>query len=679
MPMKSFHFDIPLNFRACLAGLLVLFFLLESPLSAQPRIGYVLPSGGQQGTTVEVLVAGKQIRRATGAIISGEGVEVKIAENYPPIRNFMGEQRILLRQSLADAVVKLQGEAAVPKNWFPTEKQLEQVRTSEVELPEHPMLRNLENATREDVQRIVYEFITPRERYRPSVTIREPVLLEVTIASDAAPGNRELRLLTPAGPTPPVCFQVGIDPEVLELEPNGPKFSLGIPLPVKENPVLQPPVVINGQIQPGDVDYFRIEAKEGQQLVMAAMARRLVPFLADAVPGWFEAMITVYDLKGNKLKHSDCYGFQPDPVLFYRIPETGTYVVEIRDSLYRGREDFVYRLSIAEEPFVTAIFPPGGTLNESTEAWLSGGNLPTRKVRLDTEAKDQFLPAGAELRTIDSLAGKWLRHPITYAVNSLPEGKEQEPNDHLQHAQIIEAPVILNGMIEKPGDRDVFQIQGKKGDKLVLDVNARVLNSPLDSYLHVYDAQGNRLFKHDDPTHLSPKTPRLPMIGLKTHFADSYLMMEFPHDGPFYVQLGDLCNAGGKNYTYRLRVSPPQPRFTVYATPAEYRVVPGGSVPLEIFIKREDGFQGEITLHAKEPTQGFSVKHGDIPPDRERDACSIKVPKELPKKPVFLKLEARGEVNGKTYRQEVIPVTDWEQAFLYHHLVPAESFLLMPR
>ena len=34
--------------------------------------------------------------------------------------------------------------------------------------------------------------------------------------------------------------------------------------------------------------------------------------------------------------------------------------MEIKDALYRGREDFVYRITIGELPFVTGIFPLGG-------------------------------------------------------------------------------------------------------------------------------------------------------------------------------------------------------------------------------------------------------------------------------------------------------------------------------
>ena len=40
------------------------------------------------------------------------------------------------------------------------------------------------------------------------------------------------------------------------------------------------PVVLNGQIMPGDVDRFRFDAKKGDKLVMVVLARELVP-----VPG----------------------------------------------------------------------------------------------------------------------------------------------------------------------------------------------------------------------------------------------------------------------------------------------------------------------------------------------------------------------------------------------------------
>ncbi len=74
-------------------------------------------------------------------------------------------------------------------------------------------------------------------------------------------------------------------------------------------------------------------------------ARRLIPYLADAVPGWFQATVAVYDANGNELASADDYRFDPDPVLYYEIPRDGEYEMEIHDAIYRGREDFVYRVS----------------------------------------------------------------------------------------------------------------------------------------------------------------------------------------------------------------------------------------------------------------------------------------------------------------------------------------------
>ena len=101
-----------------------------------------------------------------------------------------------------------------------------------------------------------------------------------------------------------------------------------------------------------------------------------MPYLADAVPGWFQAVLTLYDAAGKEVAYDDDFRFHPDPVLHYVVPNDGEYTVEIKDALYRGREDFVYRISIGELPFVTGIFPLGGKAGARTSVELSGWNLP---------------------------------------------------------------------------------------------------------------------------------------------------------------------------------------------------------------------------------------------------------------------------------------------------------------
>ena len=54
-------------------------------------------------------------------------------------------------------------------------------------------------------------------------------------------------------------------------------------------------------------------------------------------------------------------------------------MIEIKDSIYRGREDFVYRITVGELPFVTSVFPLGGPAGTPPKVELKGWNLPTNQ------------------------------------------------------------------------------------------------------------------------------------------------------------------------------------------------------------------------------------------------------------------------------------------------------------
>ena len=84
----------------------------------------------------------------------------------------------------------------------------------------------------------------------------------------------------------------------------------------------------------------------------------------------------MYDAQGEEIACADHYRFDPDPVVSCVIPADGQYTVEITDALYRGREDFVYRISIGELPFVTSIFPLGGQAGAMANVQLAAGTCP---------------------------------------------------------------------------------------------------------------------------------------------------------------------------------------------------------------------------------------------------------------------------------------------------------------
>ena len=87
---------------------------------------------------------------------------------------------------------------------------------------------------------------------------------------------------------------------------------------------------------------------------------------------------------------------------------------------------------------------------------------------------------------------------LPFAVGDEPEVRETEPNDALAQANRINVPAAINGRIQQPGDVDHFLVTAQANQVLVLDVRARRLDSPLDSFLTVMNAQGGVLAENDD-------------------------------------------------------------------------------------------------------------------------------------------------------------------------------------
>jgi hypothetical protein len=55
---------------------------------------------------------------------------------------------------------------------------------------------------------------------------------------------------------------------------------------------------------------------------------------------------------------------------------------------------------------------------------------------------------------------------------------------------VLPTPVTVNGWVGHPGATDLWRFSARKGQPLVLEVQARRLGSPLDSYIEILDASG---------------------------------------------------------------------------------------------------------------------------------------------------------------------------------------------
>ena len=613
-----------------------------------PHLSYVLPAGGQQGTTFQIKAGGQFLPNVNQVYFSGKGIQASVGEYSRPMTAMQATQ---LREKLQE-MQKLPADSVI--------------RTEIA-----------------DIREKLFIFAANRNI---SPALAETVTLQVIIAPNAEIGKQEIRLQTPQGISNPLVFCVGQLPEFSEKEPIGFAGQPGInPTPVNPPATeirITLPAVVNGRIKPsfprtatpgrqgqqftpGDADRYRFSARQGQQLVIIAGARELIPYLADAVPGWFQATVTLYDGNGKELAYNDDYRFHPDPVLHFTIPRNGEYVAEIKDALFRGREDFVYRLTIGELPFVTGIFPLGGRAGAATETRLSGWNLSTNKLTVEVTEQE----AGSHPLTVNK--GELVSNRVSFAVDTLAEALEKENNNTPKKAQKVKLPTILNGRIDKPGDWDLFRFQGQAGEEIVAEVSARRLDSPLDSLLKLTDDQGKQLAFNDDHEDKGS--------GLDTHHADSLITAVLPQKGTYYLHLGDAQQKGGLDYTYRLRISAPRPDFQLRLVPSGINAVGGITFPLTVYALRKDGFSGDIVLGLPGAPRGFTLSGAVLPAGRDQVRFTLTIPPVPPQEPFSLNLEGCAVIQGQKTCRTVVPAEDMMQAFAYRHLVPAQDLRVSVR
>ncbi len=604
--------------------------VVQAQQQGAPHLGYVYPAGGRQGTTFQVKIGGRSLDGVTDVAISGSGLEAKVVAQDKPLPQ---QQINSLREKLQELAKKGRDAATL--------KEMAEIRDQ----------------------------ISASLKRLANPALAEVVAVEVTAAPDAALGDRELRLITPLGLSNPLVFRVGELPEFCENEPK-----IGETYP---ETVITLPATINGRIVPrdtskmlfparqgqqfqyADVDRYRFEAHQGQLLVVAASARELIPYLADAVPGWFQAVVALYDVHGKELAYDDDYRFHPDPVLHYVIPQDGDYILEIKDAIYRGREDFVYRITIGELPFVTGIFPLGGPAGGSTAVELKGWNLPVDKLTVTAQDKEP----GSRLLSVSR--GELVSNHVPFAVDTLPECLEKEANDSPKNAQEVTLPIIVNGRIDKSGDWDVFRFDAHAGDQIVAEVYARRLDSPLDSVLKLTDADGRQVAFNDDHEDKGS--------GLDTHHADSRILATVPADGTCYLYLGDAQRKGGAEYAYRLRISPPRPDFELRVCPSAINAGAGQTIPISVYALRKDGFSGDITLALKDVPKMLVLSGGVVPGGQDHVQATLTLPPVARDEPINLRLEGRATVQGHEIVRQAVPADDMMQAFAYRHVVPARD------
>ena len=123
-------------------------------------------------------------------------------------------------------------------------------------------------------------------------------------------------------------------------------------------------------------------------------------------------------------------------------------------------------------------------------------------------------------------------------VDHEPVLPRKEPNNGFRNAQSVQIGQTIEGVVNPSSDVDVFRIDGKEGQQLVLEVFAARYGSPLDSMLTLYDADGRIVAANDD------------FDGT----TDSRVEATLPKTGAYYISLVDANDIGSTANVYRLAI-----------------------------------------------------------------------------------------------------------------------------
>ena len=160
----------------------------------------------------------------------------------------------------------------------------------------------------------------------------------------------------------------------------------------------------------------------------------------------------------------------------HRFDKSGMYYVRVTDYQHSGRAGHFYRIVAGEFSLVTGAYPLGVRKGAAGEVALRGFHVAA-KLKVDGKPSPRIPRTRLLLRP--EHAFNQVRSGSARSRRSLPQGGA------------IPVPVTVNGRIAAAGAENRYRFQARKGEPLVLEVNARRLGSELDSDVEVLDAKGN--------------------------------------------------------------------------------------------------------------------------------------------------------------------------------------------
>jgi Bacterial pre-peptidase C-terminal domain len=451
-------------------------------------------------------------------------------------------------------------------------------------------------------------------------TDQTKLLVRLEVPKDAPIGFHTIRLATTRGLSNFRIFCIDDLPQVMETDSNHSRATAQ---------AISIPCVVVGRADPEVTDFFKLTVKAGQRVSFEVLGRRL--------GSAFDPQISLHDIHtGHELPEAysnDAPGLQTDARLTYTFKDAGEYVLEIRDTTYRGGPDFWYRLRIGNFPCATTPIPMAIKRGSKARIHFSGptvDGVAPAEVTAPTDPNLDVLwiaPNGA-----NGLSG-W---PVALALSDLDETVEQEPNNDPAHANRLSIPSAVTGRFLEKGDVDYFVFSAKKDQRLIIQGESLEYYSPTLLDMTVNDAKGAQV---------AASNPQA------AHPEDQRIDFKPPADGDYYLLVKHLTDWGGPSEVYRLTITPYQPGFHFTVGLDRFDAPPGGAVevpiqtltrrdytgPIEISVVGHPGITGQTVINATPPP----------PPNQPAGKLTVSVKSDVPMGPYSVRIQGKATINGQ--------------------------------
>jgi hypothetical protein len=419
---------------------------------------------------------------------------------------------------------------------------------------------------------------------------------EVNVAGDAPVGTAHWDIFCASGGSSgSLPFIVGRLPEFIETESNSTPQSAE---------VIELPVTLNGQIHgERDLDYYRFTLQSGQVVYCEMLARRLGSRL--------EPTVSLFDSDGQAVSYQeDSLG--DDPLISFKAPADGTYLLQVGNVSVHGSPAHVYRLNMTTSPVASYAYPIGAPAGEPTKFSfyaMSGDG--------DVLVVDRELTLPADAGHVFQYSDPLLANIVPLRI--LPAGTKNSATG--PHPDVPELPIsvgeVFNGKLSTLTP-DVYVLDVQHQGPLEIRVIAPDSVSSVSLVLmEILDPAGQPVGRGK--------------ISLTSDAVKASHYLANPKVGRYTITVRSVGSLAAVHRVagYQLGVLPARADFRLTAGSDCLSVTQGGSIEIPVQAQRSGGFNAAINVKVDGLPEGVTVENEIIAEGKNDTKLKLTVPDML--------------------------------------------------